>query len=66
MNVASYFCNVFGSLQPKGLFCLRSSGTVLLKGLLLSQVSLDHKNIIFISLNEDKFHGTFSAQYSDG
>lgn len=40
---------------------LRSSGTVLLKGLLLDQVSLDHKNVIFISSNEDKFHGAFST-----
>lgn len=57
------------SLQQKDCFShgfLRSSGTVLLKGLLLDQVSLDHKNIIFISSNEDKFHGAFSVQYSDG
>lgn len=39
---------------------------LVLKGLLLDQVSLDHKIIIFISSNEDKFHGAFSVQYSDG
>lgn len=39
---------------------------LVLKGLLLDQVSLDHKIIIFISSNEDKFHGAFSVQHRDG
>ena len=44
---------------------LRSSGTALLKGLLLGQVFLDHKSIIFISSNEDRTAGASSVQYSD-
>lgn len=44
---------------------LRGSGTVLLKGLLLGQVFLDYKSIIFSSWNKDKTPGASSVQYSD-
>lgn len=72
MNVSSYFSSVLSLHETlyykKDSFIhgsLRSSSTVLLKGLLLSQVLLDHKSIIFVSSDEDKTPGASSVQYSD-